>query len=71
MHSEFMLIVPAVIYRTDGPANPQGSRKNADAMPHGLIKQTWAGLVAKLHFKSQSDKGRTSLGAAFDHKGWN
>src|SRR6266480_1960078 len=40
--------VPAVVYRTMEQATHKGVEKMAGVYAHGLIKQTWAGLVSKI-----------------------
>ena len=62
--------VPAVIYRTMEQATHKGVEKMADVYAHGLIKQTWAGLVSKIAASSPKViKDGLLYGAMVDHKG--
>jgi len=48
MHSKFMLMFRQLVYRTMEQATHKGVEKMAGVYAHGLIKQTWAGLVSKI-----------------------
>ena len=62
--------VPAVVYRTMEQATHKGVEKMADVYAHGLIKQTWAGLVSKIAASSTKViKDGLLYGAMVDHKG--
>jgi len=62
--------VPAAVYRTMEQATHKGVEKMADVYAHGLIRQTWAGLVSKIAASSPKViKNGLLYGAMVDHKG--
>ena len=62
--------VPAVVYRTMEQATHKGVEKMAGVYAHGLIKETWAGLVSKIAASSTKViKDGLLYGAMVDHKG--
>lgn len=62
--------VPATVYRTMELATHKGVEQMADAYAHGLIKQTWAGLVSKIAVSSPKViKDGLLYGAMVDHQG--
>ena len=62
--------VPAVVYRTMEQATHKGVEKMAGVYAHGLIKQTWAGLISQMAASNPKViKDGLLYGALLDHKG--